>query len=78
MSTDKIAVATLEEFMKKVRLASKANQKEIRLSISESENLVHNINVLILRLLDKMQEKEEKTEEDNVITVTMDGGNFNN
>ena len=78
MSSDKIAIATLEEFMKKVRLSRRSNQKEIKMSLDELENVVYNINILMLRVLDKNQEQEEKNKKEDVIVVGMDGGNFNN
>jgi hypothetical protein len=77
MSTDKISIAILEDFVKKVRFSSKSNQKNITLSISDAENLVHNLNLVIFKLLDKMQNlEEERSKEDNVIVVEMDGGSF--
>jgi hypothetical protein len=78
MSSDKIAIATLEEFMKKVRLSRRSNQKEIKMSLDELENVVYNINILMLRVLDKNQEQEEKNKKEDVIVIGMDGGNFNN
>ena len=76
MSTDRISVAVLEDFVKKVRLAAKSNQKEFKMSVSEAENLVHNLNIVTLRLLDKMQSSEEKSAKEEVITINMDGGNL--
>lgn len=76
MSADRISVAVLEDFVKKVRLAAKSNQKEFKMSISEAENLVHNLNIVTLRLLDKMQSSEEKTAKEEVITINMDGGSL--
>jgi hypothetical protein len=73
MSNDKISIATLEEFIKKVRLAAKSGQKEIRIPTAEAENLVHHLSLLNLRVIDNYQ---EKTVEEVVTTVTMDGGGF--
>lgn len=79
MSTDRIAVATLEEFVKKVRLAAKSNQKEIKMPISDAEALVHNLNLVLIRLLEKNQTVEtKKSIQDDVIVVSMDGGGFEN
>jgi len=75
MSTDKISVAVLEEFIKKVRLSTKNGQKEIKLSITEAENVCHNLNLICLRLLDREQKVESKAETE-VISVVMDGGGF--
>jgi hypothetical protein len=75
MSTDKIAVSIIEEFVKKVRLATKSNQKEIRLSVSEAEDVAYNLNIILLKLVDKAQTEEKKTD-NAVITIAMDGGGF--
>ena len=77
MSTDRIAVATLEDFIKKVRLAIKTNQKEIKLPISDAEAVVHNLSLVLLRLLDKNQSVDVKKEaQEDVVIVAMDGGGF--
>jgi len=77
MSTDRISVAVLEDFVKKVRLASKSNQKQLNISIAEAETLVHNLNLVVFRLLDKYQTIEtKKPTQDDVIVVAMDGGGF--
>lgn len=79
MSTDRIAVATLEDFIKKVRLAIKTNQKEIKLPISDAEAVVHNLSLVLLRLLDKNQSVDVKKEaQEDVVIVAMDGGGFEN
>ena len=75
MSTDKISVAVLEEFIKKIRLAIKGGQKEIKISVSEAENVCHNLNLISLRFLDKEQKVETKAENE-VISIVMDGGGF--
>ena len=75
MSTDKISIAVLEEFIKKIRLASKNGQKEIKITVSEAENVCHNLNLISLRLLDKEQKTETKADNE-VISVVMDGGGF--
>ena len=79
MSTDRIAVATLEDFIKKVRLAMKTNQKEIKLPMSDAEAVVHNLSLVLLRLLDKNQSVDVKKEaQEDVVVVAMDGGGFEN
>lgn len=74
MSTDRISVAVLEDFVKRVRLAAKSNQKEIKLTVQEAENLAFNMNLVILHLLGKIQIAETAKEE--VIRITMDGGSL--
>lgn len=76
MSTDKISIAVVEDFVKKVRLAAKSNQKEIKLTINDAENLAFNLNLVILKLLDKIQTAEVETSKEEVIRIAMDGGSL--
>lgn len=71
MSTDKISVAVLEEFIKKTRSAIRSNQKEIKIPVNDAENVVYNISLILLKLLDKEQDKPAA---DSTITIMMDGG----
>ena len=73
MSTDRISIAILEEFIKKVRLAIKSGQKEIKIPVSEAENVCHNLSLISLRMLNR--EQTEKSEPE-VLNVVMDGGGF--
>ena len=76
MSTDKISIAVVEDFVKKVRLAAKSNQKEIKLTINDAENLAFNLNLVILKLLDKIQTAEVETSKEEIIRIAMDGGSL--
>jgi hypothetical protein len=77
MSADNISVAVLEDFVKKVRFASKSNQKQLNISISDAENLSHHLHLILLKLLDKQQNNDAKiANEEQVIVVSMDGGGF--
>ena len=77
MSTDRISIAILEDFVKKVRLASRSNQKTISMPIFEAETIVYNLNLVTLKLLDRYQAIELKqTAKEDVVVVTMDGGGF--
>lgn len=77
MSQDNISVAILEDFVKKVRSASKSNQKQMIFSITEAENLSHHLHLILLRLLDRQQIMDAKKDsEEQVITISMDGGGF--
>jgi len=72
-----ISTQTLEEFVKKVRSASRLRQKQITIPIEEAENISYHLNLILLKLVDKYQEALAKKEaEVEVITVSMDGGGF--
>ena len=75
MLTDKLNAAILEEFIKKVRLASKSGQKEIKFQTSELENVIYNLNIITLRILERDQDKKIQAENE-VVSVVMDGGGF--
>lgn len=75
MSDDRINAAVLEEFVKKVRLAAKSGQKELRIPLAEAENVVHNLSIAALKLLDRQQAQTPKPEEQ-TITIAMDGGSL--
>ena len=74
MSTDRVAVSVLEEFVKKVRLAAKTNQKTISIPIDDAVSVVFNLNLVLLSLLDKDQDAKTTTTE--VVNINMDGGGF--
>lgn len=75
MSDDRINIAVLEEFIKKVRLASKSGQKDFRIPITEAENIVHNLSIVTLKLLDRHQTQMPSSQEQ-VVTIAMDGGSL--
>jgi hypothetical protein len=75
MPADKISIAVLEEFIKKVRLAVKSGQKEIKLPVNEAENVVHNLNLISLRLLERDQNTKSSTEPE-IVSIVMDGGSL--
>lgn len=75
MSDDRINAAVLEEFVKKVRLAGKGGQRELRIPLAEAENIAHNLSIIALKLLDKQQIAVQPLQEQ-PITITMDGGSL--
>lgn len=72
MPTDRIAIGVLEEFIKKVRIASKSNQKTINIPTDDALSVVFNLNLILLNLLDK--EKDTNSISTEVVNITMDGG----
>ena len=77
MSIDNISTQTLEEFIKKVRSASRSKQKQLNIPIEEAENVVWHLSLVLLKLVEKYQDAELRSaNEEQVITVSMDGGGF--
>ena len=66
----------IEDFLDKVRIALKTNQKSVNLNIKEAADLQNSLSVVMSRLageLDKIAQNKDSIE---VIKVKMDGGNF--
>lgn len=76
MSTNNMSVLVLENFLNKVKIARRSNSKIVTLPIHEADELSHNMNLLLLRLLDKMQTEINESKDQEVITISMDGGGF--
>jgi len=64
----------IENFLNKVKIASKSNQKNLTISTDEAVLLADSITTLMARLIGKLEDDLQKTAVDEVITVNMDGG----
>jgi hypothetical protein len=64
----------IENFLNKVKIASKSNQKNLTITTDEAVLLADSITTLMARLIGKLEEDLQKTAVDEVITVNMDGG----
>ena len=73
MSTDKISVAIVENFIQKVRVASKSNQKVVNLPVHEAVDVCFHLNLILLRLLDKDQKNDVAND---IVVINMDGGSL--
>jgi len=66
----------IEEFLDRVRIAVKSNQKNVNLTIKEATDLQNSLSIVMTRLtseLDKIAQTKGKSE---VVSVKMDGGGF--
>jgi hypothetical protein len=63
----------VEEFVTKVQIARKTNQKQVVLDMKEAQNLVDNLTLILSRALGNVQ---VSTNENTVTSVQMDGGSF--
>lgn len=78
MQTNTINTIAIQQFLNQVKAAETSNQREIRLDISTAKNLSHTLALVMTRLAGNYEDllkNMQKTEE--VITVRMDGGNWN-
>jgi hypothetical protein len=64
----------IENFLNKVKIASKSNQKNLTISTDEAVLLADSITTLMARLIGKLEEDLQKTAVEEVVTVNMDGG----
>lgn len=62
----------IEDFLEKAKIAVKSGQKNLNLSIKEVTDLQHSLSIVLLRLLDKNENKKS----DDTIQIKMDGGRF--
>lgn len=65
----------IENFITKVQTAKKTNQKSVTLDIKEAQTLIDNLSLVLSRALGNL-ENAQKQPENNIISVSMDGGNF--
>lgn len=65
----------IEDFVSKVTAARKTNQKTVTLDIKEAQTLIDNLTLVLARAVGNL-DKSQPTNNDNVISVSMDGGNF--
>ena len=66
----------IEDFLDRVRIAVKSNQKSVNLTIKEATDLQNSLSIVMTRLtseLDKIAQTKGKSE---VVSVKMDGGGF--
>lgn len=75
---DKINTTVLTQFMNQVKAAETANQREIRLDITTAKNISSTLGLVMTRLAGNYEGliKEIQNKEESVISVQMDGGNW--
>ena len=78
MQTDKINTIAITQFLNQIKAADSANQREIRLDISTAKNLHHILALVMTRLAGNYEGLlQSQSKEDPVVSVQMDGGNWN-
>ena len=67
----------VEEYLNKVRIASKSNQKNVIIDIKEAVMLADSLAVIMTRLAGDLDGRiSNKPVESETIQIKMDGGNF--
>lgn len=77
MSTnDPLNTIPIQQFIQQVKSAENSRSKELRIDITQAKNLAFTLGIVMSRLngdLEKLLVKQNNSEE--IIQVTMDGGN---
>jgi hypothetical protein len=66
----------IEEFLDRVRIAIKSNQKNVNLTIKEATDLQNSLSVVMTRLTGELDKISQSRSSPDVIKVKMDGGGF--
>ncbi len=77
MQNEPLNTFPIQQFLQKVKVADSSNAKEIKLSIAEAKTLAYTLGITMSRLegdLERLIASYSKGN-DEVIQVTMDGGN---
>jgi hypothetical protein len=79
MSNDPINTFPIQQFLQQVKSADATQQKEIRVDIKNAKALAFTLTEVMSRLTQDYEElfhKLRKSQDTEVISVTMDGGGF--
>jgi hypothetical protein len=72
---NQINTLPIEDFLNRVRVAIKGNQKNLTFSIKEATDLQNSLSVVMTRLTGELDRLIAQKSEDSV-TIKMDGGGF--
>ena len=75
MSRNPINTVAVENFLQKAKVASKTQQRELKLDAKEYRDLSDSLAMLMARLVELQDKKLANPPQENV-NVEMDGGNF--
>jgi hypothetical protein len=79
MSNDPINTFPIQQFLQQVKSADATQQKEIRLDIKNAKAIAFTLTEVLSKLTQDYEElfhKLRKSQDNEVISVTMDGGGF--
>ena len=75
MSRNPVNTLPIENFLQKSKVATKTQQRELKLDSKEHKDLADSIAMLLARLVELQDTRLQQPQEVNV-DVQMDGGNF--
>jgi hypothetical protein len=71
-----LTTVPIEDFLNKVRIAGKSNQREVILDIKEAQTLADNLAIVMTRLAGELDAALQGSGTDEPISIKMDGGGF--
>jgi hypothetical protein len=75
MSRNPVNTLPIENFLQKSKVATKTQQRELKLDSKEYKDLADSLAMLLARLVELQDTRLQQPQEQNV-SVEMDGGNF--
>jgi hypothetical protein len=66
----------IEDFLDRVRIAVKTNQKSLNLTIKEAVDLQNSLSIVMTRLSGELDKLTQSKPAADVVKVKMDGGGF--
>ena len=66
----------IEEFLDRVRIAIKSNQKTVSLTLKEATDLQNSLSVVMTRLAGDLDKVAQTKGSSDVVSIKMDGGGF--
>ena len=66
----------IEDFLDRVRIAIKSNQKTVSLTLKEATDLQNSLSVVMTRLTGELDKIAQTKGSGEVVSVKMDGGSF--
>jgi predicted nucleic acid-binding Zn-ribbon protein len=73
-----INTSVINQILNSIKAADMANQREVRIDITTAKNLAYTLGMVMTRLAGNYEGliKEVQKEDNSVITIEMDGGNW--
>jgi len=75
MSRSPLNTIAIENFLQAAKVASKTNQREMRLDAKQYKDLADSLGLVLARLVELQDTRLQQPQEAN-ISIEMDGGNF--
>lgn len=75
MSRNPLNTIAIENFLQAAKVASKTNQREIRLDQKQYKDLADTLGIVLARLVE-LQDTALNNRQEESVSVEMDGGNF--